>query len=223
VHIPGWGDFQLAQLDAPEDPHPLITGTNRKDGADSEMEASNDRLLETADPKKQESLVSENVPDPMDAEQTWPTAEEMEEAESRMGKKKIVKKVPKGTSEYQAAWIPDSDGGMYKKLNFYFPTKQKNKQTNEQTKIKNLSFYQRAVVRRTRARKKMICLKRRFPMKNRNTEMLKEMIWNLSPCLRRQTAPNMTKIWILKRKSRLWKKLRVNDHIYCPCQLLTSF
>lgn len=54
----------------------------------------------------QESLISENVPDPMDAEQTWPTEEEMEECTV-----KKVKKIPKGMSEYQAAWIPDEDAG----------------------------------------------------------------------------------------------------------------
>lgn len=109
VHIPGWGDFQLEQLDAPEDPHPLIIG--RRENAEVYIEESVERLLEKANPAKQESLITENVPDPMDAEQTWPTAEEISEAEDKMSKKKIVKKVPKGTSEYQAAWIPDSDGG----------------------------------------------------------------------------------------------------------------
>lgn len=39
------------------------------------------RLLEKADPTKQESLDSENIPDPMDAEQTWPTEEEMQIAQ----------------------------------------------------------------------------------------------------------------------------------------------
>lgn len=43
----------------------------------------------------------------MDAEQTWPTQQELDEAEKQQ---KIVKRVPKGTSEYQAAWIPDEDG-----------------------------------------------------------------------------------------------------------------
>jgi len=46
----------------------------------------------------------------MDAEQTWPTKEELAEAANNR-KRKIVKVVPKGTSEYQAAWIPDEDGG----------------------------------------------------------------------------------------------------------------
>lgn len=47
----------------------------------------------------------------MDAEQTWPTEEELAEAVAKM-KKKVVKVVPKGTSEYQAAWIPDEDAGI---------------------------------------------------------------------------------------------------------------
>lgn len=46
----------------------------------------------------------------MDAEQTWPTEEEIAEAQAEANRK-IVKKVPKGTSEYQAAWIPDEDAG----------------------------------------------------------------------------------------------------------------
>ena len=24
VHLPGWGDFQMSQIDAPQDPYPLI-------------------------------------------------------------------------------------------------------------------------------------------------------------------------------------------------------
>lgn len=47
----------------------------------------------------------------MDAEQTWPTEEELAEAAANKSRK-IVKIVPKGTSEYQAAWIPDEDGGI---------------------------------------------------------------------------------------------------------------
>jgi pre-rRNA-processing protein TSR1 len=59
-----------------------------------------------------ESLQSENIPDPMECEQTWPAEEELVAAEglSRVVRHRI-KKVPKGMSEYQAAWIPDSDAG----------------------------------------------------------------------------------------------------------------
>lgn len=45
----------------------------------------------------------------MDAEQTWPTEEEIKEAEQE--RKRLVKKIPEGFSEYQAAWIPDCDAG----------------------------------------------------------------------------------------------------------------
>lgn len=38
------------------------------------------RVLERSDPAKQESLISENEVDPMDAEQTWPTKEELQDA-----------------------------------------------------------------------------------------------------------------------------------------------
>lgn len=39
------------------------------------------KLLMKADMSKQESLQSEVVPDPMEGEQTWPTEEELQEAE----------------------------------------------------------------------------------------------------------------------------------------------
>ena len=42
--------------------------------------------------------------DPLDAEQTWPTEEELAEAEEA---NKNRRRVPKGTSDYQAAWIVD--------------------------------------------------------------------------------------------------------------------
>lgn len=59
-----------------------------------------------------ESLISENEPDSMEGEQTWPTDQEIADAEQRVAamQKKAGgdgkrKKVPKGTSAYQAAWI----------------------------------------------------------------------------------------------------------------------
>ena len=62
-----------------------------------------------------DDLTATNVPDPLSNEQTWPTDEEMASANgvaagSRGGRR--VKRVPKGTSAYQAAWIfDDEDGG----------------------------------------------------------------------------------------------------------------
>ena len=78
-------------------------------------------LLAEPDESSADSLVSSNDPDDMANEQTWPTEEEMRSAQNANGNghpdaipdakagttPKTVRKVPKGTSEYQAAWIID--------------------------------------------------------------------------------------------------------------------
>lgn len=43
----------------------------------------------------------------MDAEQTWPTEEEIAQAQAETKKTKLIKRIPKGMSDYQACWIPD--------------------------------------------------------------------------------------------------------------------
>jgi pre-rRNA-processing protein TSR1 len=78
-------------------------------------------LLEP-DPEKADSLVSSNDPDDMQNEQTWPTEEEMQnDSFQKLAEDKqlpdansgttphTIRRVPKGTSEYQAAWIIDGD------------------------------------------------------------------------------------------------------------------
>ncbi|KAJ8918434.1 hypothetical protein NQ315_008131 [Exocentrus adspersus] len=102
IHIPGLGDFQMLQIDAPDDPNRI----NKNAAGTTDVTATTTiRILEKCDPTKQESLVSENIPDPMDADQTWPTEEEIEMAQQERKVKKV--NVPKGWSDYQAAWIPD--------------------------------------------------------------------------------------------------------------------
>lgn len=66
-------------------------------------------------------MVCENLPDPMDAEQTWPTDEEIKEAADKAKNKRMIKRVPEGMSVYQSAWIPDeeSDHGIYVYRNLY--------------------------------------------------------------------------------------------------------
>ena len=49
------------------------------------MEDGEVRVLERADPEKQESLQTENEVDPMEGEQTWPTEEELVEAAGELG------------------------------------------------------------------------------------------------------------------------------------------
>ncbi|NXU83337.1 TSR1 protein, partial [Xiphorhynchus elegans] len=119
VHIVGHGDFQVSQVDAPPDPLSLNPRVAKGQKRSQDMEVQDDsvngtdemeedvKVLMKADPSKQESLQSEVVPDPMEGEQTWPTEEELQEAEDSLKASRRVVKVPKGTSKYQAAWIVD--------------------------------------------------------------------------------------------------------------------
>ncbi|XP_019366530.1 PREDICTED: pre-rRNA-processing protein TSR1 homolog [Gavialis gangeticus] len=122
VHIVGHGDFQMSQVDAPPDPlclNPRVAKHLERKGQDMEIqdESGNGavqmeedvKVLMKADPSRQELLQSEVVPDPMEGEQTWPTEEELKEAEESMKERRKTVKVPKGTSKYQAAWIVDDE------------------------------------------------------------------------------------------------------------------
>lgn len=108
VHIPGFGDFQMEMIECSPDPHPICKRSSAK-----AMDTGNGRrLVEKSDPMVQEPLEFENEPDPMEGEQSYPTAQEIAAAaeEVRLRKKKI-KKVTAGTSDYQAAWIVDNEDG----------------------------------------------------------------------------------------------------------------
>ncbi|KAG7470617.1 hypothetical protein MATL_G00115770 [Megalops atlanticus] len=117
VHIVGHGDFQLSRIEAPPDPLPLTFTSScpgkPKKGGDVEMQdvdVGAVRLLMEADPSQRESLQTEAEVDPMNAEQTWPTESELLEAEEARKNRRVIK-VPKGTSEYQAAWILEEGEG----------------------------------------------------------------------------------------------------------------
>ncbi|KAL7244681.1 hypothetical protein ACSBR2_000119 [Camellia fascicularis] len=108
VHVSGAGDFQLRKIELLKDPCPLSA---RKVGDLMDSEEVHDvqviRSL-TPDPMNQEPLLVENVPDPLAGEQTWPTEAEMAEADRNQKEKRMRKRsLPRGTSEYQAAWIVD--------------------------------------------------------------------------------------------------------------------
>lgn len=69
----------MSEIDSPPDPNK----SEKVKKGDMELNRESFiKILEKADSAKQESLVSENVPDPMDAEQTWPTNEEIEMTEN---------------------------------------------------------------------------------------------------------------------------------------------
>lgn len=119
LHIVGHGDFQMKQIDAPVDPFPLnprVIKSQKEQSMAMEIcttDAATDmeedlKVLMKADPDRQESLQTEVILDPLEGEQTWPTEEELNEAnDSLKESSRIVKKVPKGTSSYQAEWILD--------------------------------------------------------------------------------------------------------------------
>lgn len=50
IHIPGFGDFQMSQIDAPEDPYPVEKKLRKHNMIDEQPSV---RVLERADPKKQ--------------------------------------------------------------------------------------------------------------------------------------------------------------------------
>ncbi|XP_071697374.1 uncharacterized protein [Rutidosis leptorrhynchoides] len=108
VHVSGAGDFQLGKIELLKDPCSLNV-KKRGDFMDAD-EVNDSQVIKTLipDPMKQEPLLVENIPDPLEGEQTWPTEAEMAEAD-RLHKEKKQKKrsLPRGTSEYQAAWIVD--------------------------------------------------------------------------------------------------------------------
>lgn len=92
VHIPGWGDFQLERIEVTRLPGEYIPYSQ-------------------ADPAKQESLKAENDVDEMSGEQTWPYQEEMtgERPQGEREEEAKKRRLPAGTSDYQAVWIPDDD------------------------------------------------------------------------------------------------------------------
>lgn len=107
VHIPGLGDFQMSQIDGPADPFP-IEKRSAAAATDEGMSTGDVRVLAVADPSQQTALDRENIPDEMDQEQPFPTEEEIAAAQME-NKRKLIKRVPKGTSSYQACWIPEAE------------------------------------------------------------------------------------------------------------------
>lgn len=78
-------------------------------------------LMAEPDPSSADSLVSTNDTDDLANEQTWPTEEDMNVVQENVEDDipeavegttpKRVRRIPKGMSEYQAAWIIDDDEG----------------------------------------------------------------------------------------------------------------
>ncbi|KAI9442542.1 ribosome biogenesis protein tsr1 [Lactarius indigo] len=113
VHLPNYGDFQVLKITSPS--------LSESAGTDLAPMAVEPSVLLVPDPEDADSLVSSNDPDDMQNEQTWPTEEEMQDDSPRNLTGEIlpegapgttpraIRRVPKGTSAYQAAWIVDED------------------------------------------------------------------------------------------------------------------
>lgn len=102
VHLPGIGDFPLARVEAATPRLVSVGGDAGVKNDGMEGFGNENRTIAVPSAAGTERPVRENVPDTLAGEQTWPTEEEMAEASSNAPKK------PKGWSDYQAAWIPDS-------------------------------------------------------------------------------------------------------------------
>ncbi|KAF8972993.1 ribosome biogenesis protein tsr1 [Flammula alnicola] len=112
VHLPNFGDYQVSKIFSA----PLPRLSKVAHVASMEVEPA---LLVEPDPSSADSLVSSNDPDDLANEQTWPSEEEMNGATDDVQAEipdalegttpKSVRRIPKGMSEYQAAWILDED------------------------------------------------------------------------------------------------------------------
>ena len=101
VHIPGCGDFELAKIEVLEDPY--------KSGKNAKPIGMLENRVYLRDPENciKLEVVESDHEDYDEFEQELPTAQDIAKAEEEHLKQK--KLVPKGTSEYQAAWLFDSD------------------------------------------------------------------------------------------------------------------
>lgn len=106
LHIPGAGDFQLDRVEGVLE----VPGGGRR-GGDGMMVTEAATVVAVADAEAREPLDRENIPNPLEGEQTWPTEEELAEAEAANAAPARKRRLPKGTSDYQAAWILDYDSG----------------------------------------------------------------------------------------------------------------
>jgi len=104
LHLPGIGDYHIDRILDPAGQ----AGAQGPTGG-SHASAFGGQVLPVLDEpgEDQVPLEADNLPDPLAGEQTWPTADELDEAyheEDDVG----GKLVPAGTAAYQAEWLPDA-------------------------------------------------------------------------------------------------------------------
>ncbi|QDZ23541.1 ribosome biogenesis protein BMS1/TSR1 [Chloropicon primus] len=119
--LPGIGEYHVERIDQEDDPFTKARKKGKAEGASLMDEDT--KTLVVADKSQLESLARENVPDPLAGEQTWPTEEEMREAEEMQLQatkthRLSSRSVPKGFSEYQSAWIDEEDDDFSDEMEF---------------------------------------------------------------------------------------------------------
>lgn len=107
LHIPTAGDFQIEKIQVVAQHH-HSSKIHSNGTMASMMESEHAGVVAQVPVDQRESLVRENDVDVLDAEQTWPTEEELKEAQMATQRQR-KRRLPKGTSEYQASWILDDD------------------------------------------------------------------------------------------------------------------
>lgn len=143
IHLPDFGDFEIDRITYAPPPNArtkrskasaTTASTDVQDTAMVDAEATQDApltpgdVLQSRDDEFADDLVSENEPDDMGNEQTWPTEEEMQAAE-RFAQQRADGEMPpppalpgttpktiikgsgnaKDNAKYRAAWIIESD------------------------------------------------------------------------------------------------------------------
>ncbi|KAL3135477.1 hypothetical protein ABBQ38_005957 [Trebouxia sp. C0009 RCD-2024] len=113
MHIQGSGDFNTDRIEVAEPPGSSGRQPAAREVQSMDMAGSGARLLAVADLAARQGVVRLNTPDPLAGEQTWPTNEELMEAEARPSSEgsKRKRRLPKGMSDYQAAWITEEELG----------------------------------------------------------------------------------------------------------------
>jgi pre-rRNA-processing protein TSR1 len=129
VHLPDYGDFQVTKIELIRDPYPLskvrkhlsnnssrpsisddvpMSDVTSLSNTESDISMIGNEVLKvwTPDVTKQETLQTENVPDPLANEQTFPTNDELHDIEETL-RNSVCR-----ATDIQAAWILD-DGEDY--------------------------------------------------------------------------------------------------------------
>ena len=120
VHITGSGTHQLLQIEVHDIKDSLTKSGGGTAGMEVEVGAAGGVLRVAAEQRT--SLLMENEVDEMAGEQTWPTEEELAAADAARAAaaghggtdgKALLKGLPAGTSEYQAAWYEGAEDDEY--------------------------------------------------------------------------------------------------------------